>query len=81
MVRSWAMELAPRGITANVVAPGATETPMLTQPGREASNPVMPPIGRLIKPQEVAALVGFLLQPEAGAITGQEMVMCGGASL
>ncbi|WP_313050666.1 SDR family NAD(P)-dependent oxidoreductase [Atlantibacter subterraneus] len=81
MVRSWAMELAPRGITANVVAPGATETPMLTQPGREASTPVMPPIGRLIKPQEVAALVGFLLQPEAGAITGQEMLMCGGASL
>lgn len=81
MVRSWAIELASRGITANVVAPGATETPMLTQPGREASKPVMPPIGRLIRPEEVAALVSFLLQPEAGAITGQEIMICGGASL
>lgn len=81
MIRSWAKELAPKGITANVVAPGATRTPMLTQPGREASQPVMPPIGRLIQPEEVAALVCFLLQPEAGAITGQEMMICGGASL
>lgn len=81
MVRSWAMELASRGITANVVAPGATATPMLTQPGRAASAPIMPPIGRLIQPQEVAALIAFLLQPEAGAITGQEIAICGGASL
>ena len=81
MARSWAIELAPRGITVNVVAPGATETPMLSQPGREASKPVMPPIGRLIQPQEVAALTAFLLSPQAAAITGQEMVICGGASL
>ncbi|MDT0176637.1 SDR family oxidoreductase [Enterobacter sp. BRE11] len=81
MARSWAMELAPRGITVNVVAPGATETPMLSQPGREASSPVVPPIGRLIQPQEVAALTAFLLSPQAAAITGQEMVICGGASL
>ncbi|MEZ3498506.1 SDR family NAD(P)-dependent oxidoreductase [Pantoea sp. KPR_PJ] len=81
MARSWAIELASRGITVNVVAPGATETPMLSQPGREASKPVMPPVGRLIQPQEVAALTAFLLSPEAAAITGQEMVICGGASL
>jgi len=81
MARSWAMELAPRGITVNVVAPGATETPMLSQPGREASRPVVPPIGRLIQPQEVAALTAFLLSPQAAAITGQEMVICGGTSL
>lgn len=81
MARSWAMELAPRGITVNVVAPGATETPMLSQPGREAARPIVPPIGRLIQPQEVAALTAFLLSPQAAAITGQEMVICGGASL
>ena len=81
MVRSWAAELAPRGITANVVAPGATQTPMLSAPGRESSPPAMPPIGRLISPEEVAALVGFVLSPEAAAITGQELVICGGASL
>lgn len=81
MVRSWAAELAPRGITANVVAPGATETPMLMQPGRESSPPNLPPIGRFIQPQEVAQLVGYLLSPAAAAITGQELVICGGASL
>lgn len=81
MVRSWAAELAPRGITANVVAPGATQTPMLSAPGRETSPPKCPPIGRLIAPEEVAALVSFLLSEEAAAITGQEMVICGGASL
>jgi NAD(P)-dependent dehydrogenase (short-subunit alcohol dehydrogenase family) len=41
----------------------------------------MPPIGRLIKPEEVAALVGFVLSPDAAAMTGQELVICGGASL
>ncbi len=81
MVRSWAAELAPRGITANVVAPGATQTPMLSSPGRESSPPNVPPIGRLITPQEVAALVNFVLSPDAAAITGQELVICGGASL
>ncbi|MDD9244672.1 SDR family oxidoreductase [Enterobacter soli] len=81
MVRSWAAELAPRGITANVVAPGATQTPMLSAPGRETSPPKCPPIGRLIAPEEVAALVSFLLSEEAAAITGQELVICGGASL
>ncbi len=81
MARSWAMELAPRGITVNVVAPAATDTPMLRDPGRSAVAPKMPPIGRLIRPEEVAALTAFLLGPEAGAITGQQMVICGGSSL
>lgn len=81
MVRSWAAELAPRGITANVVAPGATQTPMLSAPGRDSSPPKVPPIGRLIAPEEVAAMVNYLLSAEAAPITGQELVLCGGASL
>ncbi|WP_336779165.1 SDR family NAD(P)-dependent oxidoreductase [Pantoea sp. USHLN256] len=81
MARSWAAELAARGITVNVIAPGATETPMLLQPGRASSPPQLPPIGRYIKPEEVAALAGFVLSPAAAAITGQELVICGGASL
>ena len=81
LARSWAAELAPKGITVNVVAPGATNTPFLRDPARAATPPKRPPIGRFITPEEVAALTGFLLSPDASAITGQQIVMCGGASL
>src|SRR3954467_5547414 len=49
MARSFAIELAPRLITVNVVAPGATDTPMLRDPPRASVTPKMPPIGRLVK--------------------------------
>jgi 3-oxoacyl-[acyl-carrier protein] reductase len=81
MARSWALELAPRGITVNVVAPAATNTPMLHDPARSALPPRKPPIGRFVEPEEVAAMTAFLLGPEAGAITGQQIVICGGSSL
>lgn len=82
LARSWAKELAPRGVTANVVAPGAVDTPMLSDPGRADVRPAPPaPIGRLIRPEEVASLVAYLVSADAAAITGQEIVMCGGASL
>lgn len=79
--RSWASELAPRGITVNVVAPAATETPMLKEPTRANVAPKLPPIGRFIQPEEVAAAVAFLLSADAAAITGQQLVICGGSSL
>ncbi|ONG46843.1 oxidoreductase [Pseudoroseomonas deserti] len=79
--RSWAAELAPRGITVNLVSPAATDTPMLRDPARAHSVPKLPPIGRLIRPEEVAATVAFLLAPDAAAITGQNIVICGGSSL
>jgi NAD(P)-dependent dehydrogenase (short-subunit alcohol dehydrogenase family) len=81
MARSFAIELAPRRITVNVVAPGATDTPMLRDPARSTVAPKMPPMGRLVAPEEVAALTGFLLSPPAASITGQQIVICGGASL
>jgi len=81
MARSWAIELAPRGITVNVVAPAATETPMLQDPTRGNVAARVPPIGRFVRPEEVAALTAFILSEEAAAITGQQMVICGGSSL
>jgi NAD(P)-dependent dehydrogenase (short-subunit alcohol dehydrogenase family) len=81
LARSWAMELAPRRVTVNVVAPGPTDTPMLSDPGRASTPPQPPALGRFVTPAEVAALTAFLLGPEGGMITGQQLVICGGASL
>lgn len=79
--RSWAMELAPRGITCNVVAPGPTNTPMMVDPRRAGVPPVTPPLGALVDPADVAALVLFLGGDHGKSITGQVMTICGGASL
>lgn len=81
MARSWAAELAPRGITANVIAPGATDTPFLRDPARAQTQAKVPPLGRFVQPDEVAALAAFLVGPHGGAMTGQHLVMCGGASI
>ena len=81
MARSWAAELAPRGITVNVIAPGATDTPFLRDPARANTAPKVPPIGRFVQVEEVAALAAFVVGPQGGAMTGQHLVMCGGASL
>ena len=69
------------GVTVNVVSPAATQTAMLDDPARKTESPKLPPMGRLIKPEEISALVAFLLSPDAAAITGQEIQICGGASL
>lgn len=81
LARSWAAEVAGQGVTVNVVSPAATATGMLSDPARAGSAPRLPPIGRLIEPGEIAALVGFLLSPPAAAITGQDIAICGGSSL
>jgi NAD(P)-dependent dehydrogenase (short-subunit alcohol dehydrogenase family) len=81
MARSWAAELAPRRVTVNVVAPGPTRTAMLEDPNRASVPPVVPPLGRLVEPSEVAALTRFLLEPTGAMVTGQTIVICGGASL
>lgn len=81
MARSWAIELAPRGICVNVVAPAATDTPMLKDPDRAGVQPRLPPMGRLVQPEEIAELCAFLLGDSARSITGQQIVVCAGSSL
>ncbi|MNT96654.1 3-oxoacyl-[acyl-carrier-protein] reductase FabG [compost metagenome] len=54
---------------------------MLNDPKRGAAAQVDLPLGRLIEAGEVAAAIAFFLGEEAGAITGQTLYVCGGASL
>lgn len=81
LARSWAAEVVARGVTVNVVSPAATETAMLDDPARSTEAPKLPPLGRLIQPPEIASLVAYLLSSDAAAITGQDISICGGATL
>ncbi len=87
LIRSVAMDLAEYGVTANAVSPGSTRTPIL-----EASAAVyglasgesfaaQQPIGRLIEPAEVAALVSWLCSAHSSAVTGADLAVDGGMSV
>jgi NAD(P)-dependent dehydrogenase (short-subunit alcohol dehydrogenase family) len=81
LTRLGAIELASRRITVNAVSPGTISTPAVTG---IADNPEIPfierraPLGRLGKPEEVAALCQFLASDEAAYITGQNIAIDGG---
>lgn len=78
--RSWAAELAPRGIRVNVVAPGPTDTDMMAAVPEEGRAALIAPIplGRMARSDEVASATLFLLSDEASFITGAELCVDGG---
>jgi 3-oxoacyl-[acyl-carrier protein] reductase len=75
--RSLALELAPRGITVNVVSPGLIETEMLEGAPVSALLPLVP-LGRVGRPREVAHVIRYLCSEEAGFVTGQVLAVNGG---
>lgn len=81
LTKTLARELAPHGITVNAVAPHAIETEMSAQWSEETRQRVLAgvPVGRLGRPEEVAAVVAFLASDEAGFITGSTVDINGGA--
>ena len=80
LTKSVAQELAPRAITVNCVAPGAVETPMLAAhpPERKAAMSAATPLKRMAAPEEIAAAVSYLLQPDAAFTTGAVLAVNGG---
>ncbi len=83
LARSITRELGPRGITANVVAPGPVATDMLTALGDQGAARLtdLVPIGRAASPEEVAAAVTFLASPEASYISGVVLPVDGGMAM
>ena len=86
MARTWALELAPHGITVNVVAPG----PILTDnfwgiipkgSDRETELAKRIPVGRLGTVEDVTNAFLFFCDPASGFVTGQTLYVCGGASV
>lgn len=94
LVRELAPQWAPSGVTINNVAPGFTATDRVEQLLREgaarsgksveairAARVATIPAGRMARPEEVAGAVAYFCSPSAGFVTGQTLVVDGGASL
>ena len=83
-VRTWTAELAGKGIRANMISPGPTETPILqSQFGKNTDAmkerfKTMIPVGRMGKPEEIASAAVFLASDESSYITGIDLPVDGG---
>jgi NAD(P)-dependent dehydrogenase (short-subunit alcohol dehydrogenase family) len=86
MARTWALELAPKGITVNVVAPGPIQTDMyyaVIEPDSEREKALANsiPVKRVGRADDVTRAVMFFADPANSFVTGQTLYVCGGASV
>jgi 3-oxoacyl-[acyl-carrier protein] reductase len=86
MARTWALELAPHGITVNVVAPGPIQTDNFwgiipKGSAREEDLGKRLPVGRLGTVRDVSNAFLFFCDPGNGFVTGQTLYVCGGSSV
>ena len=86
MTKTWALEMASQGITANAVAPGPIATELFNNANPENAPKTRQiieaiPVKRMGAPAEVANAVSFFLGEEAGFVTGQVLYVCGGMTV
>jgi NAD(P)-dependent dehydrogenase (short-subunit alcohol dehydrogenase family) len=89
LMKTAALELAPRKIRVNAISPGAIATELFSKMGMDETTLAgmtdylisLTPIGRIGKPEEIGQLVAFLSSDEASFITGSEHVIDGGSTL
>jgi NAD(P)-dependent dehydrogenase (short-subunit alcohol dehydrogenase family) len=84
MVRGWAQELGPLGITVNAIGPGVVETPLAEALAGEQGGTIRrgleqrTPVGRVGRPADIAGLVSFMVGPDGEFMTGSYVLMDGG---
>lgn len=85
LAKAMALELAPHGVTVNLVAPGTVETDInraaLADPEFRASKEGLIPMGRVATPDEIAGAAVYLAGPAAGYVTGATITVDGGLTL
>jgi NAD(P)-dependent dehydrogenase (short-subunit alcohol dehydrogenase family) len=84
MVRGWAQELGPHGITVNAIGPGVIDTPLAHGLAGDEGGPIRTaleartPLGRAGRPSDIAGLISFLASQDAEFMTGSYLLMDGG---